>query len=131
MRNTNSTGAFGEAYAVDCLRRDGYEILTRNFSCRFGELDVIAKKDGIIAFVEVKSRAVDSLGTPAQAVTISKQRKLILTAQYYLWQNPVDLQPRFDVFEVLLGKSHAMHVFSHNHILCAFEVTEQNGGQSF
>ena len=117
---------FGERYAADWLQRQGYEILARNFSSRYGELDIVAAKDGIIAFVEVKSRAANSLGTPAQAVGLAKQRKLIMTAQQYLLQNDVDLQPRFDVFEVVLRQSEPMAVLSHNHICGAFELTGQN-----
>ena len=96
-------GKFGEDFAVKCLKRKGYKILERNFHSRFGEIDVIASNKKVIAFVEVKTRNEVSLYTPREAVDKFKMQKCIKTAQYYLVQNPTNLQPRFDVFEIVVN----------------------------
>ncbi len=95
-----SLGAFGEDAACRYLKRRGYRILGRNFSCRFGEIDVIARRGRYVAFVEVKLRKNADHGAAAEFVTAAKQRRVILTAERWLQQNPTDLQPRFDVIEV-------------------------------
>ena len=93
-------GAFGEDYACRWLRRHGYRILGRNFFCRFGEIDIIARKGKYLAFVEVKMRKNADHGAAMEFVTPAKQRRLIQTAEYWLMKNPIELQPRFDVAEV-------------------------------
>ena len=93
-------GAFGEDAACRYLRRHGYQILGRNFACRLGEVDVIARRRGFVVFVEVKLRKDPSHGTAAEFVTPAKQRRVILAAERWLQQNHTDLQPRFDVIEV-------------------------------
>ena len=84
------------------LEERGYEILKRNFHSRFGEIDIIARRGPYIAFVEVKTRAQNSLVSPLEAITPAKQRKLTATALEYLRQNPSKLQPRFDAAAVCL-----------------------------
>ena len=93
-------GAFGEDAACRYLKRHGYRIEGRNYSCRFGEIDIIARKGRYMAFVEVKLRRDDAHGAAAEFVTPAKQRRVLAAAQLWLQQNPTDLQPRFDVIEV-------------------------------
>lgn len=93
-------GRFGEEKAAERLASTGYRILARNYRCRLGELDLVAQRDRYIVFVEVKLRKNAAYGTAAEFVTAAKQRKVLLTAQYYLQQHPSALQPRFDVVEV-------------------------------
>lgn len=95
-------GALGERLAAEHLERQGYRILERNFRCRMGELDLIARRGNDLVFVEVKLRKDVSHGEAREFVTASKQRKLLLTAEYYLSARPwaQDLQARFDVIEV-------------------------------
>ncbi|MCM1329254.1 MAG: YraN family protein [Ruminococcus sp.] len=90
-------GYFGENAAVWYLEKNGYRILRRNFTVRGGEIDIIAEKDGIIAFVEVKTRAPEPLVNGFEAVTKSKQRLIIKASEEYSYRFPHDLQPRFDV----------------------------------
>lgn len=97
----NSSGAAGEDFAVEYLKKHGFEILRRNFHSRFGEIDIIARDVRYLVFAEVKTREKDSLVDPLEAVTVSKQRKIIRTAQIYLQRYPEDLQPRFDVAAVI------------------------------
>ncbi len=94
-------GDIGERYTAKWLRRHRYKVIDTNYSCRFGEVDIIATKDGFICFIEVKTRSSDSIDRPASAVGIAKQRRLITTAQHYLLSHPCELQPRFDVAEVI------------------------------
>lgn len=94
------TGNRGETATADYLVQRGCKILARNWHCRYGELDIIAVKDDIIAFVEVKTRRPNSLVSPAAAVDYRKQRKVIRSAQAYLCAHSCDLQPRFDVSAV-------------------------------
>lgn len=93
-------GAFGEDAACRYLKRHGYRIEGRNYGCRFGEIDIIARRGRFVVFVEVKLRKNDRHGTAAEFVTPAKQRRIIAAAQFWLQQNPTDLQPRFDVIEV-------------------------------
>ena len=94
-------GDLGEEYTAKWLRKHRYKVTDTNYSCRFGEIDIIAVKKGFICFVEVKTRSVDAVDRPASAVGIAKQRRIITTAQHYLASFPCELQPRFDVAEVI------------------------------
>ena len=82
------------------LERKGWTVLARNYCCRFGELDIVAQKDGVLAFVEVKLRRGSSFAPARAFVTAEKQRKLRTAAELYLQEHPGPLQPRFDVAEV-------------------------------
>ena len=99
----NPRGKSGEEYAARILRQHGYAILARNFSCRRGEVDIIATIGDIIVFAEVKTRRQNSMVSGAEAVTPGKQRKIIAAALFYLQGHPCDLQPRFDVLCVETG----------------------------
>ena len=93
-------GAFGEDAACEYLRRRGYRLLGRNYACRQGEVDIIARKGRYIVFVEVKLRKNADFGAAAEFVTTAKQQRVIFAARRWLAANPTDLQPRFDVIEV-------------------------------
>ena len=93
-------GKWGEGLVADDLRRKGWKVLSMNYRCRFGEIDVIVEKGGILAFVEVKLRKSDRFAPGRVFVTAEKQRKLRLAAEFYLLEHPTRLQPRFDVAEV-------------------------------
>ena len=116
----NLKGAIGEDAACNYLIKKGFIILKRNFTCRFGELDIIAKNKEYILFVEVKARGERALASPCEFVTKSKQRKIITTSLYYLSQNKSDLQPRYDVFEVTINDNLPPEVININHIENAF-----------
>lgn len=114
------TGKRGEDAAVEYLTDHGYKIVDRNVSSKYGELDIIAQKDGILAFVEVKARKVNSVITAREAVGKSKQIKLIKTAVAYLRDRHTMLQPRFDVIEVYFDVLNAGLVHEINFIENAF-----------
>ncbi len=122
-----SRGAAGEVLAARFLRDKGYKLLSSNFRCRQGEIDIIATKDGYIVFAEVKTRQQDALYAPREAVTIAKQRRLIQTAGVYLSRFPTDLQPRFDVIEVLTESADSLKVVEINHIAGAYETGSLSG----
>jgi putative endonuclease len=94
-------GKAGEEAAVQYLRQQGYQILERNYRCRFGEIDLIARDGQTLAFIEVKTRRSQRFGPPAAAVTIEKQRHLIKASQVYLSQKrKADELCRFDVVTI-------------------------------
>lgn len=93
-------GAWGEERAAKYLRGKGYTILERNFRCRSGEIDIITRRGGIIAFVEVKLRRDADFAEAREFVTPAKQRRVILTAEFWLALHRTELQPRFDVIEI-------------------------------
>ena len=97
-------GNMGEKEAVKLLRKKGYRILKQNYTALGAEIDVIARKDDVTVFVEVKTRNIKHLGyreaRPASSVTPEKQRKIIKVANYYSSHNRTDTRLRFDVVEV-------------------------------
>ena len=93
-------GNIGEDAVCGFLVRHGYEIIKRNFTVRGGEIDIIAEKADIIAFVEVKTRTIGSMTSAEEAVDLRKQRLIIRTAQVYLQNVAQPLQCRVDVAAV-------------------------------
>ncbi len=83
MNRNRGLGIWGEETAAEYLLGHGYEILARNVRTPYGEIDLIAAKDGCIAFVEVKSRASRSVGPPEISVTPRKQKHMLDSAGYY------------------------------------------------
>lgn len=96
-------GRSAEILAAAELGKRGYEIIASNYSCRRGEIDLIAKEGDSLVFVEVRCKRTSKYGTPAESITQSKMNKLYATAQQYLLdQNLGDVACRFDVVEVVL-----------------------------
>lgn len=97
-------GHLGEDRAQKYLLKNNYKIADTNFATNLGEIDIIATKKDIIAFVEVKTRVEGSFTRPVEAVSRTKINKIIKTAQLYMMRNYVKLQPRFDICEVTYYK---------------------------
>jgi putative endonuclease len=94
-------GEAGEDAACAALARLGYEILARRYRVRHGEIDIIARDNGVIVFVEVKARVDHRFGGPAAAVTAWKQRRLAGIALHFLARHRLQDHPcRFDVVTV-------------------------------
>ncbi len=93
-------GKFGEQMAYAWLSRNGYQMLARNYRSEYGEIDLIAQKGRFLCFIEVKLRAAGTPYYPREAVTLSKQEKIVKTAMVFMRKHPSSLQPRFDVLEV-------------------------------
>ncbi|MCH5159741.1 MAG: YraN family protein [Clostridiales bacterium] len=111
--NTRIVGRRGEDSAIDYLKTQGYIILDRNYSCKMGEIDVVAWDGEFVVFIEVKSRKDTAFGLPREAVDWRKQKTIVKVAEYWLYKNKRTGFPvRFDVVELLAG-----HV---NHLVDAF-----------
>lgn len=82
--NNIRIGALGEELAEAMLSEKGYKILARNFRCRYGEIDIIAARKGVLAFVEVKTRLSESCGRGAESVTAAKRQKIRQCALCYM-----------------------------------------------
>ena len=94
-------GERGEALAWNFLRKQGYSLLEKNYRTRFGELDVIARKGGVLVFLEVKTRRDHTFGVPAESVDWKKRQKLIRVAEAYLQVKGLENRAaRFDVLSV-------------------------------
>ena len=103
---TRSLGEYGEEQAARYLRRKGYRILARNYRCRLGESDLIARQGRFVVFAEVKLRREGGYASAAEAVTPPKQRRLRFAAESWLAENELEDVPcRFDVIEIYLEKT--------------------------
>jgi len=97
-------GKMGENLACAELRRRGYAIVTTRYRTRFGEIDIVARHEGFIVFVEVKTRRADDFGGGAEAVTRRKQRRIAQMAMDYIARRRQPETPcRFDVVTVDIG----------------------------
>ena len=122
-RNNRSFGTIGEEIAAKYLSENGYRIIKTNYRAgRIGEIDIIAADKDTLCFIEVKARSSTLYGTPAEAVTRSKQNSIIRLAKVYLSNtHSFDQNVRFDVIEILFNKnsSEKSNVYL-NHIKNAF-----------
>ena len=108
--NTTLAGREGEAAAAAYLRKKKYEVIGANYRCRFGELDLIAKKRDLVIFVEVKLRKNDRFGAASDAVTAAKQEKLRKAAASWLASHECEAPARFDVIEVYTETGRINHI---------------------
>jgi putative endonuclease len=96
-------GRIGERIGALYLRRNGYRIAVRNYTCPCGEIDIVALDAGAIVFVEVKTRRDDRAANPENSVHAHKRRQITAAARYYLMQTSAQDRPcRFDVISVVL-----------------------------
>ncbi len=116
----NKTGAWGEIFAARYLRDNGYDIISSNYVCRFGELDIVAAKDKTVCFVEVKTRNIKTKFRPMESVDEGKQKRLELTAESFLSAAKIDAEFRFDVCEVYVDDNDLL--CNINYIKNAFQV---------
>lgn len=123
--NAREIGIAGEQAASEFLAKNGYVIIARNFHSRYGEVDIIARNDTYIVFVEVKARKPGAIVTGVEAVGSSKRRKIMMTALDYLSQQKSSLQPRFDVIDIIFENN--VNVRKLEHIINAFDVEEIDG----
>ena len=113
MHIKKELGNIGEQIAVEYLEKNNYKIIRRNFYCKQGEIDIIAKDEKEIVFIEVKTRSSIEFGQPSEAVNKIKQNHMYMAAQYFLYKSDcMNNFIRFDVIEVLVEKGK----FNVNHI---------------
>lgn len=98
---SQSFGSSGEDIACARLAEAGYKVLLRNYECALGEIDIIAKHQGMLVFIEVKARRSLEAGWPQESVTRQKRRQIVKAALYYLKRYGIlDTPCRFDVVSV-------------------------------
>ena len=102
-RGLRGVGQRWERLARRRLEAEGYEILEANYRARGGEIDFVARERGVLCFVEVKGRSGPAFGTPAEAVTEEKQRRIVWAAEQYLARQPRRIECRFDVVAIAEG----------------------------
>jgi putative endonuclease len=104
MVDRKELGKKGEELAIQYLRKKGYRILVRNYVCKLGEMDLIARENDTLAFIEVKTRTSTTFGPPQLAVNSAKQMQLSKVALAFLKEKGIeDVKARFDVVAILLG----------------------------
>jgi putative endonuclease len=121
LNDRKGLGDAGEEAAVGFLERSGYRVVARNFRCAQGEVDVVAEREGLLCFVEVRTRSTAAWGDPSHTVSWAKQRKVTKAALHYLFQHgdaARDRMVRFDVISVV-GRGPGASV---EHIPAAFDA---------
>ena len=104
-------GKLGEDLVATHLKEKGYYIFEKNFTCSIGEIDIIAKKDNTLCFVEVKSRYNLSFGYPCESITRKKITKIKKIALWYISKYKIkNTDFRFDVAEVYFEKNNQLMI---------------------
>ena len=116
--DSNLLGDYGEIIASRYLRKHGYFIVSANYTCRLGEIDLIAEDKKYLCFVEVKTRSENMKYAPADAVDIAKRTKIIASSQLFMKSYKVNKQPRYDIIEVYFQNDEPIKL---NHIENAFD----------
>ncbi len=112
-------GACAEQRCAEALERAGYAVRERNWRTREGELDIVAQREDVLCFVEVRMRSTVAWGDPSQTVTREKQRRVVRAALRYLQRRPAGRRMvRFDVMTVV-GRGPDAHV---EHLPGAFDA---------
>jgi putative endonuclease len=111
MAEHNLTGTQGEALAAAYLTQNGYQVLHQNWRHSRWEVDIIAEKDGILHFVEVKTRRTKKFGHPEENVDKKKIQNLINAAEEYLYQQPQWKRIQFNVLAITILKDEPAEYF--------------------
>ncbi len=102
MRYRKNVGDIGEDFAVLLLTNAGYNVIERNYRSKVGEIDIIALKDGVMHFIEVKTRNGNQYGYPSESISTAKQSRIRKTAELYLQRRRMKWQKiSFDVYEIM------------------------------
>ena len=104
MAKHNKLGKDGELIAFMVLQRDGYNILETNWKFQKAEVDIIAQKDGLLIFIKVKTRGSKKLRNPSESIDKKKISLYKDAVEGYLEQYPSELEVRFDVVNIIIGK---------------------------
>ncbi len=117
MYERHMLGKNGEDIATQYLIKKGYRLLTRNFRCRQGEIDIISLDKREIVFIEVKTRQNTNYGNPVDAVDKRKQKHIINASKYYIYSNKLEKRDiRFDVIEIY--KKDKFYINHIKNVLC-------------
>lgn len=101
MADHNELGKKGEKLAIDFLIKNGYQILEKNYRYLKAEVDIIAKKENVLAVVEVKTRTTDYFGDPQDFVNPKKIKLLLSAIDYYVIEKDLDVEVRFDIIAII------------------------------
>ncbi|WP_312420123.1 YraN family protein [Epilithonimonas sp.] len=121
MADHNEFGKIAEDLAVDFLVKNQYRILARNFRYLKAEVDIIAEKENQIIIIEVKARNTDAFLEPQEAVNKKKIKLLISAANYFIEENNINKEVRFDIISVLPNQQKTLEI---HHIIDAFQSFE-------
>lgn len=118
MAHHNELGKKGEQLAVDFLLKNDYDIVERNYRFEKAEVDIIAKKDDVLAIVEVKTRSTADFGDPQDFVKPKQIKNLVKAVDEYVTVNDLDLEVRFDIIAIVkegkgYGIEHLENAFYH------------------
>ncbi len=111
MASHNQTGLTGEVMAVKHLTEKGYDVLHQNWRHSHWEVDIIATKDDVLHFIEVKTRRTRKFGHPEEAVSKKKIQNLINAAEEYLFQNQQWKRIQFDILSITILKNEPVEYF--------------------
>lgn len=101
MANHNDLGTKGEDLAVDALLKKGYVILERNYIFQKAEVDIIAKKEDILAIVEVKTRSSNAFGNPQDFLKPKQIQRIVKAVDNYVTTNQLNVEVRFDIMAIV------------------------------
>jgi putative endonuclease len=105
MAKHNELGELGEDLAVEELEKNGYEIVERNWRYKKAEIDIIARKDEVLAIVEVKTRSSDYFGDPQDFVNTKKIKMLVEAVNEYVNSKDLDVEVRFDIIAIIKNEN--------------------------
>ena len=105
MAEHNELGKKGEKIAINFLVDNGYTILEKNYRYLKAEVDIIAKKNKVLAVVEVKTRSTDHFGNPQDFVNPKKIKLLLSAIDYYVNEKDLDVEVRFDIIAIIHQKT--------------------------
>ena len=105
MGKHNELGKKGEQLAVDFLIENGYSIVEQNYRFDRAEVDIIAKKEDVLAIIEVKTRTTDAFGNPQDFVKPKQIKNLVKAVNEYVVENGLDTEVRFDIIAILKNKN--------------------------
>ncbi len=123
MAEHNDFGNLAENLAADFLIQKNYKILIRNFRYQRAEVDIIAEFEDLIVVIEVKARSYNALIEPQEAVTKKKIKAILLCSDFFMKENQIDKEVRFDIITVVPNESGKLEI---NHIEDAFQSFDAN-----
>ena len=111
MANHNTTGTTGEIMAAKYLTQNGFALVHQNWRHSHWEVDIIASKENVLHFIEVKTRRTKKFGHPEEAVSKKKIQNLINAAEEYLYQFPQWKRIQFDILSITILKNQPVEYF--------------------
>jgi len=105
MAKHNELGELGEDLAVEELEKNGYEIVERNWRYKKAEIDIIARKNEVLAIVEVKTRSSDYFGDPQDFVNTKKIKMLVEAVNEYVNSKDLEVEVRFDIMAIIINEN--------------------------